>query len=254
MENKSNRTRRLLAFLTDFMVGYIPCVLATVALRLPFLGSISLLIVLIVVITFFVTFLLRDYLFNGRSIGKRIFKLRVVDADTLSTPTSKQLIVKNLFLFLNVFDGLFLIASGRSLGERATHTTVLREQLADFDSSNELEASAKKRVVVTVTVVLCISIPMFLIISTALNAVKKQENYQIARSYLMNSNAYAEMQADESQITLTGYSSSTNVDNIGTDASTVVTFSFLVQGRQYQVVCHQDGDMWYVCGECTTFR
>ena len=161
---------------------------------------------------------------------------------------------QNLFLFLNVFDGLFLIASGRSLGERATHTTVLREQFADFDSSDELEASAKKRVVLAVTVVLCISIPMFLIISTALNAVKKQDNYQIARSYLMNSNAYAEMQADESQITLTGYSSSTNVDNIGTDASTVVTFSFLVQGRQYQVVCHQNGDMWYVCSDCTTFQ
>ncbi len=253
MENKSNRTRRVLAFLTDFMVGYIPYVLATFVLWLPVPGNIALLIVLIVMIAFFVTFLLRDYLFNGRSIGKRIFKLRVVDADTLSTPSSKQLIVKNLFLFLYIFDGLFLIASGRTLSERIVRTIVTREQAANLDSHDELKGIAKKRVVVAVAVVLCISIFMFLLISTILNAVKKQENYQIACSYLINSNAYAEIQADESQITLIGYSSSTNVDNSDA-ASTEVIFSFLVQGRQYQVVCHQNGDMWYVCGDCTTFR
>ena len=258
MKNKNNRLRRLLAFLIDFMASYIPCVLSTFVLRLPFLGSISILIILIAVVSFFVTFLLRDYLFDGRSIGKRIFKLSVVDAGARSKPSPKQLILKNLFLFLYPIDGLFLIISGRSLGERATHTTVLREQqLSCADSSNgstQLELSSKKRVVVAVTAILCISIPMSLIIATALNAVKKQENYQIAHSYLVNSNAYAEIQADESQITLTGYSSSTKIDNCGDTTSTVVTFTFLMQGQQYHVVCHQDDDTWYVCSYCTAFQ
>ena len=120
MENKSNRTRRLLAFLIDLMLFYLPCVFSTAILQLAFLGNVAILIILIAVIAFFVTFILRDYLFNGRSIGKRIFKLRVVDADTRSEPSAKQLIVKNLFLFLYIFDGLFLIASGRSLGETAS--------------------------------------------------------------------------------------------------------------------------------------
>ena len=263
MENKGNRMRRLLAFLIDLMLFYLPCVLSTAILQPPFLGNAAILIILIAVITFFVTIILRDYLFNGHSIGKRIFKLRVVDADTRSEPTAKQLIVKNLFLFLYIFDGIFLFASGRSLGERATHTIVLREQqLPCSDSlsdsvqfaSQKKETATKKRLIIAATTVLCISIPMFLIISTALTAVKEQENYKIAHSYLVDSKAYAEMQVDESQITLTGYSSSTRIDNNGDTASTVVTFTFLVRGQQYQVVCHQNGDMWYVCNDCTDFQ
>lgn len=263
MENKSNRMRRLLAFLIDLMLFYLPCVLSTAILQLSFLGSISILVILIAVISFFVTFILRDYLFRGRSIGKRIFKLKVVDADTRAEPTAKQLIFKNLFLFLYLFDGLFLIASGRSLGERATRTIVLHEQqLPCTDplsgptqlASGKQGTATKKRIMVAVTTVLCISIPMFLIISTALDAAKEQENYQIAYSYLVDSDAYAEMQVDESQITLTGYSSSTRIDNNGDTASTVVTFTFLVRGQQYQVACHQDGDMWYVCSDCTDFQ
>lgn len=109
MENKGNRMRRLLAFLIDLILFYLPCVLSTAILQPPFLGNAAILIILIAVITFFVTFILRDYLFNGHSIGKRIFKLRVVDADTRSEPTAKQLIVKNLFLFLYIFDGIFCL-------------------------------------------------------------------------------------------------------------------------------------------------
>lgn len=263
MENKGNRARRLLALQIDLMFLFFLCAPYAVILRITFLGSIYILFASIATVACFVTFILRDYLFNGRSIGKRILKLKVVDADTLSEPSAKQLIVKNLFLFLYIFDGLFLIASGRSLGERATRTIVLREQqlpctdpLSDpvQSASQKQGTGTKKRIVVAVTTVLCISIPMFLIISTALNAVKKQENYQIAHSYLVDSNAYAEMQVEDSQITLTGYSSGPRVDNDGDTTSTVVTFTFLVRGQQYQVVCHQDGEMWYVCNDCTDFR
>jgi uncharacterized RDD family membrane protein YckC len=263
MESKSNRMRRLLAFLIDLMLSYLPCVLSTAILQFSFLGNVAILIILIAVVTFFVTFILRDYLFNGRSIGKRIFKLKIVDADTRSKPAAKQLVVKNLFLFLYLFDGLFLIASGRSLGERATRTIVLHEQQLPcsdplLDSvqlvSQKKETTTKKRLIVAATTVLCVSIPMFLIISTALDAAKEQENYQIAYSYLVDSDAYAEMQVDESQITLTGYSSSTRIDNDGDTTSTVVTFTFLVRGQQYQVVCHQDGEMWYACNDCTEFQ
>lgn len=257
MENKRNRMRRLLAFLSDLMVFCIPCVLIRFVLQLPFLSSFFIFIVVIAVIALIVTFVLRDYLFVGRSIGKRIFKLRVVDVDTLSEPSAKQLIIKNLFFFLYLFDGLFLIFSGRSLGERATRTIVLSEQqLSCIDSvdSAPIEIPTKRRVVSAITTVLCISIPIFLIFFTALNAVKKQENYQIAHSYLTNSNSYAKMQVDESQITLTGYSSNTRIDHNGDTVSTMVTFNFLVRGQQFRVVCHQNGDVWYVCDDCTDFQ
>ena len=87
-----------------------------------------------------------------------------------------------------------------------------------------------------------------------LDAAKKQENYQIAYSYLVDSDAFAEMQADESQITLTGYSAETRIGNDEDSPSAVVTFTFVVRGQQYRVVCHKDGEMWYVCNDCTAFR
>ena len=258
MEQKTYRARRLVAFLIDLMIIYLPCALSTAILEFSVLGSGSILFILIAVFAFFVIFTLRDYLFHGHSIGKRILKLKVVDADTLSEPSGKQLIVKSLFFFLCPFDNLFLIVSGRSLGERASSTIVLHErQLPCTDSSDgpaHPKVSAKKRIAVAVTAVLCISIFMFSFITTALNAVKKQENYQIAYAYLINSNAYAKLGADESQITLTGYSSKTQIDSNGDAASTAVTFSFLIRGQQHQVVCHQDNHIWYVCSDCTNFQ
>ena len=258
MENKSNRARRLFAFLIDFTFLYISSIVSTVVLQLPLSGYFSMFVVSIVVIASFVVFLLRDYLFNGRSIGKRILKLRVVDADTLSAPSSKQLIVRNLFFFLYPVDCLSLISSGKSLGEKATCTVVLHEQqFLSADSpeiSRQSGTSVKKRINVAATVVLCISIPLFLIISFALDAVKKQENYQIAHAYLVGSKVYAEMQVDESQIALVGHSLSTKIDSDGDTASTVATFTFLIRGQQYQVVCHQNRDIWYVCNDCTDFQ
>lgn len=258
MKKKRNRMRRSLAFLIDLMISYIPCALSGFVLQLPFPGKISTLILTIFAISFFVTLILRDYLFGRRSMGKRLFKLRVVDADTLTTPSSKQLIVKNLFLFLSFFDWLVLIVSGRSLGERATRTVVLHETenpcTEPVDDSVQSGASVKKRIAVTVTAVLCISITMFLILSSTLDAVKQQENYQIAHSYLINSNAYSEMQADESQVTLTGYSSTTWNDSNRDTVFSEVSFTFLIRGQQYKVVCHQNGDMWYVCSDCTHFQ
>lgn len=254
MEKNRNRMRRLLAFLIDSMISYIPVLPFHFGLQLPFSGKISTLILTVIAISFFVTLFLRDYLFNGRSIGKRLFKLRVVDADTLTTPSSKQLIVKNLFLFLSFFDWPVLIASGRSLGERATCTVVLHETVIPCSDPVQRETSVKKRISVAVTAILCISIFMFLTVSSALEAVKQQEDYQIAYSYLINSNAYSEMQADESQINLTGHSSSARIDSNCDTVSGAVSFSFLVRGQQYQVVCHQNGDMWYVCSDCTHFQ
>lgn len=260
---ESNRMRRFLAYLIDFMLFYLSGILSMVILQFSFLENIAILMVLTIIIASLVIFILRDYLFRGRSIGKRIFKLRVVDVDTRAEPTAKQLIVKNLFLFMNLIDGLFLIFSGRSLGERATRTIVLHEQ--QLPCSDPLTDSAqlapqrkkstpKKRFVVAVVTILCVSVSLALIFTLALDAAKKQENYQIAYSYLVDSDAFAEMQADESQITLTGYSAETRIGNDGDSPSAVVTFTFVVRGQQYRVVCHKDGEMWYVCNDCTAFR
>lgn len=257
MKIKSIRIRRIMAFLMDYVLLFLPCILLSTIAVLVFGDIISLFIACTALVTSFVCFILRDYIFNGRSIGKRFYKLAVLGADTLSVPSSKQLIVKGLLLFLLPFDSLFLVFSGKSLGERTSATIVTCQQPlpdadpADLDSQKQT-TSTKKRILVAVAIALCFSLVLILIVSAGLNAVKKQENYRIAYEYLVNSDAFSEAHAKESQITLTGYSSETSLGK--DDASTVVTFTFRVQKRHYQVICHRDNDGWYVCQDCTDFH
>jgi len=253
MESTTNRARRILAYVIDMAICYIPVVLFTLLAQIPFLAGISFSFAIVGVITFFAVFILRDYLFGGRSIGKRLFKLYVVDAASLSAATAKQLIVKNLFLFLTMFDILFFIVSGRSLGERATSTAVLHAQQLP-GAPTRAAAPVKKRIAVAAAIVLCVSVPMALVISLSLGAAKKQENYRVAHAYLLGSEAFAQTQAEESQVTLTGYSSSVRTGAETDPEATVVAFIFLVRGQQFQVVCHPDGEQWYVCSECTAFQ
>ena len=89
MKRASNRGARILAWLTDLAV-FLPLeVLLIMIAQLPFLGSLSMLLIIIAGVASSVVFLVRDYLFHGSSIGKRIFRLRVVDADTLGGTISK---------------------------------------------------------------------------------------------------------------------------------------------------------------------
>ncbi|MBO5867443.1 MAG: RDD family protein, partial [Oscillospiraceae bacterium] len=248
MKNRSNRTRRILAFFLDYLLFYLPCTLVVAILKLPVWYYFALSVAVVAAIGFWVAFIMRDYLLGGRSIGKQLFKLKVVDADTQAEPTAKQLIVKNLFLFLNLLDALFLLFSGRSLGERASRTLVLHEQQLHCDDTipdyEKTSPPAKKRIAVLAKTVLCIAIPFFLIATFSLGAAKKQESYQTAYAYLVNSDTFAEMQVDESEIALTGYSSTTQLVNEDDSESVKVAFTFLVQGKAYQIVCHQDGDVW----------
>lgn len=246
-----------MAFLMDYVLLFLSFILLSTIAVLTFGDIISLFIACTALVTSFVCFILRDYLFNGHSIGKRICKLTVLDADTMSAPSTKQLVVKGLLLCLLPVDCLFFVFSKKSLSERASSTIVIHEQhLPQGDSANfeskKQPITTKKRILVAVAIALCFSLILILIVSAGLHAVKKQENYRIAYEYLVNSNAFLKTHADESQITLTSYSSKTSLGE--DETSTVVTFTFLVQRQQYQVICHRDNDGWYVCEDCTDFH
>ena len=72
MKAKSNRIRRFLAFLTDEILYMIPCILFSSIIRFSFFAKFFILIPTIAVITFFVTFTLRDYLFSKRWLNGAI--------------------------------------------------------------------------------------------------------------------------------------------------------------------------------------
>ena len=101
----SIRIKRMVAFVIDWNITLLP---AIVLFEL-FLGIgtenktlLPLFTLLCFVIVFggFALFVARDHIFKGESLGKKIFKLTVLDKNTLSTPTKKQLILKNVFLFI----------------------------------------------------------------------------------------------------------------------------------------------------------
>jgi uncharacterized RDD family membrane protein YckC len=124
------RLKRMVAFIIDWYISFLPGFIlfmfsmnqgvenenASPLIMIPcFIG----------VFGSFTLFVLRDYIFKGQSLGKKIFGLTILDKDTLSTPKNWQLILKNIFLFIYPIDGVILLATGESLGNRITDTVVV---------------------------------------------------------------------------------------------------------------------------------
>jgi hypothetical protein len=74
----------------------------------------------------------------------------------------------------------------------------------------------------------------------------------MAYSYLLESEAFARLGAEAEDIRLSGYSQSTTIQN--GIRETQASFTFQIGRHQLVVVCHQDGENWYVCEECTPWR
>lgn len=124
------RLKRMVAFIIDWYISFLPGFIlfmfsmnqgvenenASPLIMIPcFIG----------VLGSFTLFVLRDYIFKGQSLGKKIFGLTILDKYTLSTPQNRQLILKNIFLFIYPIDGVILLATGKSLGNRITDTVVV---------------------------------------------------------------------------------------------------------------------------------
>lgn len=133
------RIKRMVAFIIDWYISFLPGLIlfmfsmnqgvenenASPLIIIPcFIG----------IFGSFILFVLRDYIFKGQSLGKKIFGLTILDKDTLSTPKNRQLILKNIFLFIYPIDGVILLATGESLGNRITDTVVVyKAQRNDTD-------------------------------------------------------------------------------------------------------------------------
>ena len=123
-EYKPARFRRMLAWFLDLGICLmLPGRLVTV---LPLSANVQIFAAAFAIFGGLAAFLCRDYLLGGRSIGKRILGLSVVDRQTGEAVTGGRLVLRNLFFFLYPVDGGFLLFSGRSLGERTTNTRVIR--------------------------------------------------------------------------------------------------------------------------------
>lgn len=245
-EYKPARFRRLIAYCIDLALSFLIVLpLTRVADILP--TGVMTFLVLFCVFGVFAMLLGRDYVFCGRSIGKRILGLAVVERRFGTPAAGRQLLLKNLFFFIYPVDLGFLLFSGRSLGERATGTAVIR--------SREAAPLVEKKRLLRVIAVLTVLAGVFcLILSIAMAAIEKTEGYQMAYSHLVSSEAFAQSGAEEDDIELSNFASRSSTDADGTLTGTAV-YTFRIGSDWYEVGFHPDENgEWQICGDCTNFE
>ena len=272
----SVKLKRLLAWVLDWNItGFASMILTTlVSAIFGVVGDMEsplfFILTLLSILLYPVCFVLRDLIWGGRSLGKRITGLVVLDKNTAAKPKKWQLIVRNIFLFILHVDSIVMLVRGQSLGDSAAHTVVVAKKHIDktyndmrnapdinLINSYETPPQAKKKsavkiILIIVSIFLAFIVFVFGVVSIALGQVKKTEEYSVAYTYLINSQAFAEMDASTEDIIFNAYSSYTS--GSGENATYETTISFVVDSHQMEVVCHKNGDTWYVCSDCTSFR
>lgn len=251
MKQKTYRLRRLAATCIDWNLAWIPSFIAF-ALLFPLIKKgLHPLILLPFWAMFPILFLHRDRLFKGRSPGNRLMKLAVLDRRTLQPLTGKALVTRNIFLLLGGLDFLILLVTGSTLGDRMVAALVVPRDEIPAEPPQRSPATKQSALRVVLIVALCILLFVG-IVQLALNRVKDEPHYALAHSYLVESEAFRQLQAEEEDIRLSGYSRNTTTRN-GT-METEAVFSFQVKGYFLTVTCHEDSTGWYVCTECTRFQ
>ena len=76
-------------------------------------------------------FVYRDVIFKGQSIGKRIFKLKIVDLETKNLPLKSKLIRRNVFFFILPIEIILIIIKNQTIGDMVTNTTIIKQKQSE---------------------------------------------------------------------------------------------------------------------------
>ena len=271
------KARRIVAWVIDWnIIGIAVLLLISVFMSNvtgaaePSSPSLTLML-LFLMLLYPICFVLRDVVFGSCSLGKRIMGLTVLSKQTGNTPKGSQLFLRNIFLFLAHVDAIVMLATGLSLGDRVAHVVVVAKK--DLENTNESTSCAKniktinqysaKHVssgrkktvrniciaVVAVVVFICMLVAAIFI---SLEGKKETEEYKLAYAYLVESETFAELGIEEDDVRLLSYNKTTTTQNGKTLSE--VQFGFRIGFlRRANVVCHNEGNGWYVCSECTGF-
>ncbi len=261
----SVRFKRIIAFIIDWNISLLPYViivsfLASYLKQQPSINPVFAIIFLLIFILALGSFILRDIIFQGRSLGKRIFGLYIYDKETLEQSSEKQRFLRNIFLILYIFDGIVLIATGRTIGDRVAGTLVISERDRErsvkqmqFRSPISKKKRAKKTIIILAIIMGCL-VAFIGLIQIILDTQKDTEEYKVAYSYFVQSDAYKKLNVDETKIRFNQYSSHTYTSTDGKSVSQTVEIGFMVNFKSYEVVCHKENNSWQVCSECTLFK
>ena len=232
------------------------------------------LLLMLLILSYPVCFMLKDLLFGGRSLGKRIMGLTVLDKTTGKVPKKTVLFLRNIFLIIAHVEAIVMLITGLTLGDRAAHTVVVRKK--DLDLSQNIDPvqqntdminqyasnqtararSKKKQAILWISIIVAVLV-LFVgfvlsIINASLNAMKNTEEYKIAYAYVIESDRVRELGIEEEQLKFTSFSKGTRL--VGEGTQRFAEFSFRVsRGHDLTVILHDEGNGWYVCEECTKF-
>lgn len=259
------RFKRVIAFVIDWNITLFPFVfifsfLATFFRQESALIPLFFLLCFLSVICAFGVFVLRDVIFKGRSLGKRIFGLYVYEKSSLKQASLRQCFLRNVFFFLYFIDGIILLITGQTIGDRVARTLVTsRQGLESYTKEMQSITSAPKqktiKKVVLVIAIIIVSLSAFLgLIQIILNSQKDTEEYKVAYSYFVKSDAFKELNVSESKIRFNQYSLHTDMSNNSDCVSQTVKIGFIVNFKSFKVVCHKENNIWQVCNECTLFE
>ena len=124
-------SKRIGAFFVDFII-------TAIIMDIPFMILVILPLVkgqqpsdvilrtLISTLIAFLYLVLRDLPKNG-SIGKRIFKLKIIDSKTKEAATLNQRFLRNIPLLLNWIEIITFVCSGKRIGDRLAKTDVVQK-------------------------------------------------------------------------------------------------------------------------------
>ena len=126
--------KRACAFILDificFFIGVffmtIYTVLTALIIDKPNLNT----LLLILLGTNYLLLLFKDFI-RGNSLGKKTFKIVILDEQTSFVPTKKQLLLRNLFLFLSPVEMILPIFTGKRVGDYVSKTVVVDKRNID---------------------------------------------------------------------------------------------------------------------------
>lgn len=212
----------------------------------------------------FVSFMLRDFICKGRSLGKRILGLIVINRNNGEKATKKQLVLRNIFLFIEQIDGIIMLVRGISIGDSVAQTLVVSKEQWEEQKNGAINTAISqinlyrtpkadtKKIIALLAVVFIVFVGLTGLfvggVFSSLEKVKETETYQVAHNYLIESGTLENHGISEEELELKAFSLERRL--IG--EKSFVEFGFYAKGIDFIVICHEENDWWYVCEECTS--
>lgn len=275
------KIRRIFAWLIDWnVIGIFVMLALAIAFSFYKGGTESFFVVaalLLIMLSYPILFVLRDFIMGGCSIGKRILRLVILDKRTGEKAKASQCTFRSIFLIVLIVDVIMMLTTGRSLGDRAAHTVVICKR--DFNSYNNITTPSdmheriekinsyrsnipsakekrKKKLLTALSIIggTILFFGLFIsIILASLNAKKSSSEYKLAYEYVVNSQEFERLGSNEERLVFLSYNKKTVYGNDGEYKSSVLIGFNYGFSKRIEVICHDDGDGWYVCTECTEF-